>query len=158
MDSLTFCATVLCTPDNTGHCQGHLLTPYGQLLGWISLTTGHPSHLQRQFELFFRSMIVKVTYCLKIWYCDSTLGDDLFDDILFLVSSPFTRLAALLSVFLIAVLPTKKLDKPGSATGQLCRYSSILAHCVKWTVVVLPRRSPWGKARQKRLDHLSVSS
>lgn len=50
-ESLTLNATLLSTPYNKEHCQGHLLNPYWQLLWWSWLMTGQLGHFQRQLQL-----------------------------------------------------------------------------------------------------------
>lgn len=69
-------AIVVSTPYNKEHCQGHLLTQYGEIMKGSWLMTWHLRHLQGQFQLFFDCMTIVTTGCWKIQYWKSSHGDD----------------------------------------------------------------------------------
>lgn len=70
MEILTLYTYVLSTLYIVEHCVNHLLTSYSKMFGWSRAMTRHLHHLQRQFWLLPRRMIMGSMCCLTIRYCN----------------------------------------------------------------------------------------
>lgn len=109
-----------------GTLSSPFVTLFWKMWWWSWLMTQYLRHLQRQLQLFFWGIIVRETCCLTIQCSQSALGDDLVGDYLPCAGGSSTRVAARLSLLLLAIWCTIWQDMPSSATVQYCGYSNMV--------------------------------